>query len=113
MTILYEDARIVCDDDGVTIRRYYFPVGDKRIHYADMRGVEQVGMQGWLSGRMRIWGSGDLRHWYHLDTGRPGRDTALVIDKGEWVRAVITPDDPSAVRRVLEQKGVAVAARPS
>ena len=103
MPVLYEDARITCDDDGITIRRYYFPLGDKRIAYSDIRAFDQKTM-GPLSGRYRLWGTGDPRYWYHLDMTRPGKSKAVVIDKGDAIKAVITPDDPDAVLHILEDK---------
>lgn len=103
MSVLYEDRHIVCDDDAITIRRYYFPMGSRRIPYAQIRSVEEIEM-GPLSGKWRIWGSGDFRHWFHLDTDRPSKSRAIVIDKSEWVRAVITPDDPDAVLAILRDK---------
>jgi hypothetical protein len=59
---------------------------------------------GALTGRLRIWGSGDPRLWWHLDPGRPRKRTALVIDLGRRVRPAITPDDPGAVLRIIEER---------
>jgi len=103
VTKLYEDRRILCDDDGITIRNYYFPLGKKRIAYSDIRAFDQKRI-GVLTGRYRIWGAGDPRYWFHLDTTRPGKSKAVVIDKGDWVKAVLTPDDPDAVLHILEDK---------
>jgi hypothetical protein len=103
MATLYEDKRILCDDDGITIQNYYFPLGNKRIFYRDIRGYDQLKI-GVLTGRYRIWGAGDPRYWFHLDTTRPAKSKAVVIDKGEWVKAVLTPDNPDAVLHILEDK---------
>ncbi len=103
MAVLYEDPRISCDDEGITIQKYYFPLGDKRISYREIRSFDQLRM-GALSGRYRIWGAGDPRFWFHLDTKRPQKSKAVVIDKGDWVKAVLTPDDPDAVLHILEDK---------
>lgn len=103
MQVLYKDARITCDDDGITVKHYYFPVGNKRIEYRDIVSFDQLRL-GALSGRYRIWGATDPRYWFHLDTTRPNKSKAVVIDKGDWVKAVLTPDDPDAVLHVLEEK---------
>ena len=103
MPKLYEDKRITCDDDGITVRQYYFPLGDKRIPYDRIRSFDQLRISVWR-GRYRIWGAGDPRYWFHLDATRPKKDKAIVIDKGDWVKAVITPDDPDAVLHILEDK---------
>jgi hypothetical protein len=99
----YDDGLIVCGDDGVVIRRYYFPWGSKLVPYSRLRNVERREL-GRVTGRWRIWGSGDLRHWWNLDTGRPRKSVALVLDVGRRIRPTITPDDPDAVERILADR---------
>ena len=77
MAVLYEDARIVCDDDAITIHTYYFPWGSRRIPYITIRTFEERSM-GLLTGQLRIWGTGDFKHWYHYDPKRPSKTRALV-----------------------------------
>ncbi|HZT65660.1 MAG TPA: PH domain-containing protein [Acidimicrobiales bacterium] len=100
---LYDDGRIVCDDDGLVIRWYYL-WGSKRIPYRSIRSVDQRPLTR-VRGKWRIWGSGDLQHWYNLDPHRPSKETALELDVGGRVRPTITPDDPEAVGRILAQHG--------
>jgi hypothetical protein len=88
---------------GLAIRGYYFPAGTKRIRWSDVRGVDERPL-GALTGRLRIWGSGDPRLWWHLDPRRPRKRTALVIDLGRRIRPAITPDDPAAVLRIIEER---------
>jgi hypothetical protein len=101
----YDDGRIACDDQGLLIRHYYF-AGAKRIRYADIRGVKQSPLG--QAGKWRIHGSGDLRHWFSFDPRRPRKDTALVITLGNWVKPVITPDDPARVVAELAGHGIRV-----
>jgi hypothetical protein len=104
MTILYEDDKIVCDEDGVTIRGYYFPFGtEKRIEYRRIERVE-VHPIGTFTGRYRIWGTSDPRYWLNLDWHRPDKDRCIVLHVGGWIKPVITPGDPDAVLGVLEDK---------
>lgn len=98
---LYDDGRIACDDRGLTIR-WYYPWGAKRIPYGRVRSVTTRPLSN-MSGRLRIWGSGDFVHWYNLDPGRPGKQTAIELDTGGRIRPTITPDDPQAVARILSQ----------
>ena len=98
---IYQDGGILCDDHGLTIRRYY-PWGAKRIPYTSIRGVEELPLTGVNKvRRWRIGGSGDFVHWWNFDVHRPSKDLALVIDDGHRVRPTITPDDPKAVERIL------------
>lgn len=100
----YDDGVIVCADQALIIRRYY-PWGAKRIPYTAIRGVTRLPLTGMNRvRRWRIWGSGDFVHWWNLDTQRPKKDLALVIDTGHRIRPTITRDHPETVARVLDQR---------
>jgi hypothetical protein len=102
----YRDARITCDGDGIRIGWYYFPAGSKLIRWADVRQVEEHDMgTGIGHGRWRIWGSGDLRHWFNLDGNRPKKRLAYIFHLGGWTRPVLTPDDPAAFKQALSARG--------
>ena len=101
MTVGYDDGRIACDDTGIVIRWYYL-WGSKRIPYAAIREVTERRMSS-LRGKWRIWGSGDLTHFYNLDGSRPNKETALELDVGGRIRPMITPDDPDAVLRIISE----------
>jgi hypothetical protein len=99
---LYRDGRIECLPEGLVIRGYYFPWGGRKsIPYGRIRGAERHEM-GVLSGKWRIWGTSHPRYWLNFDPGRPHKTVALVLDLGRWVRPVITPDDPEAVREIID-----------
>lgn len=98
---LYDDGRVACDDDGVTIRWYYL-WGPKRIPYRAIRSAREFGLSS-VRGKWRIWGSGDLVRWYNLDPQRPGKDTGIELDTGGRVRPCITPDDAHAVSRIIAE----------
>lgn len=101
---VYDDGGILCDDQGLTVRRYY-PWGPKRIRYASIKGVEVLPLTGLNAvRRWRIWGSGDFVHWWNFDPRRPEKSVALVIDVGRRVHPTITPDDPAAVAGVLDDR---------
>lgn len=101
---LYDDGLVVLDERGLTLRRYYFPLGtSKRIEYADVRGVTECTIGTW-TGRYRLWGSGDLRHWAPLDTHRSAKRSAIVLDLGGTVRPWFTPDDVGRVMSLLRER---------
>jgi len=101
--VAYDDGEIRCDDQGLSIRRYY-PWGTKRISYSSIEGVETLSLTGLQKvRRWRLWGSGDLIHWWNLDPRRPKKSVALVIDVGRHIRPTITPDDPTTVARILTE----------
>lgn len=99
--VLYDDGKIACGETALVIKRYY-PWGAKTIPYGVIRSVDRLsplGVRKW-----RLWGSGDFVHWWNLDTGRPKKELALVIDIGHHIRPTITPDDPSAVEHILTER---------
>ena len=101
---LYEDAGLRLDENGITIRRYYFPwAGAKRIGYAKIRGVKSKPMS-WLSGKGRIWGTADPRYWFPLDPRRGRKQTLLILHVGRVVRPCITPEKPGRVIEVLRDR---------
>jgi len=96
---LYDDGKIACDNTSLLIRRYY-PWGDKRIPYASIRSVKRLPIR---VRKWRLWGSGDLRHWWNLDPGRTKKAIALDLDTGHRIRPTITPDDPETVERIINE----------
>jgi len=102
--VLYRDRWIECTTQALIIHGYYFPLGlRKTIPYERIKGVRAIPM-GPLTGRGRIWGSGDFKHYAHLDPGRPRKHTALLIDVGAFIVPVITPDDPAQVKAIIEAR---------
>jgi hypothetical protein len=101
---LYEDAGLRLDEDGITIRRYYFPIATpKRIAYTDIQGIKAQPMS-WASGKGRFWGASDPRYWFPLDTRRGSKQTLLILNVGRRVRPCITPENPEHVIELLRDR---------
>jgi hypothetical protein len=106
---LYDDGLVTLDEQGITLRWYYFPIPlSKRIAYSDIRDVQQQPMTLW-TGKGRLWGSGDLRHWAPLDVHRPEKDTAIILDLGGSVQPVFSPEHPELVVALLDKHVPAAA----
>ena len=101
--VLYDDGLIACDNSSLVIKRYYPWGSTKKNPYASIRSVSEIQMTR-LTGKWRIFGSGDLRHWWNLDTKRLNKQVAFVIDTGARVLPTITPDDPDSFRRALSER---------
>ena len=100
---LYEDANLVLDEDGITIRRYYFPLSaPKRIAYNKIRGIKAKPMS-WARKR-RFFGAADPRYRFPRDVHRASEQTLLILELGRWVRPCITPEDPARVIAVLRDR---------
>jgi hypothetical protein len=102
----YDDGRVACTDQGITIRHYYFPAGPKHIPYQAIREVRQVPMS--FMGKARILGSGDFIHWFNFDPKRPRKKIALIVHLDGRIRPVMTPDDPDRMIADLRACGVNV-----
>jgi hypothetical protein len=101
---LYEDAGLVFDENGITIRRYYFPLAaPKRIAYNKIRGIRAKPIS-WASGIARFWGASHPRYWFPLDVHRASKQTLLILELGRWVRPCITPEDPDKVIALLKTR---------
>jgi hypothetical protein len=101
--MLYDDGRVACDDTRLILRWYYL-WGSKRIPYWAIQSVTRRPLpDGWR--RWRIWGSGDLRHYYNLDRSRPTKSVALEIHTRRHIIPTITPDDVEAVERIIAEHG--------
>jgi len=102
--VLYDDGKIVLDHEGVTLRRYYFPLGtSKRIWYGQIQQVRTQPM-GWLTGKGRGWGSAHPGYWLPLDVSRPRKSTLIVLEVGGHVKPSFSPDDPEEVLQILRQR---------
>jgi hypothetical protein len=96
----YADPRIETTTEGLRIRHYYLPFGDKRIGWDEIRSVGRVEV-GAQRGRFRIWGTANPRYWANLDPGRPRKKQGFIIDLGGSVKPFITPDEPAAFEAAL------------
>jgi hypothetical protein len=102
--VLYRDRWIECTEEALIIHGYYFPFGtSKTVPYRKIRTVTEIELTLW-TGKGRIWGSGSLKYWAHLDPARPHKQRALILDVGSSVQPLITPDDTTQVRAIIESR---------
>ena len=103
MAVLYEDKYLVCDEDAITIKEYYFPVGSKRIAYDSIKKLSEHPLTA-FSGKFRFWGMDLVPYWYHLDWDRHKKYKGIVLDTGNPIKAVITPEQFDMVWVLLKDK---------
>jgi hypothetical protein len=99
----YDDGIIICNAQGIEIRRYYFPAGSKRVAYSQIKGLQRLDMSP-LKGKLRIWGTGNFTIWANLDMQRPHKAVAFIIDNNKRVKPFVTPDDPDAFETVVRER---------
>ena len=101
---LYEDAGLVLDEDGITIRRYYFLLSvPKRVAYNKIRGIRAKPMS-WVKDKGRLLGALNPRYRLPRDVHRATKQTLLILELGRWVKPCITPEDPAKVIALLKTR---------
>lgn len=97
------DNDIGLDDDGITIKNYFYPGHHRFIAYNTIQSAALIEL-GPLSGRHRLVGIGFRRprHFFHWDRQRSTKTHAIELDSGRRMRTVITPTDPESVLAAVE-----------
>jgi hypothetical protein len=105
-TVLYSDNLIEISTDTILFRRYYFPLGAKRLKLSD---IERVVLQqpSFSTGKYRLQGSSGLHTWSPLDLQRPRRSTIFSMHlRRKKLCISFTVEDESAVERILREKNL-------
>jgi hypothetical protein len=115
MNIIYEDERVLCDDEGITIKGYYQPLDDdKKILYREINSLKLKRINP-FAGLSQIWGNGDSslqgsndtnHYWFAFDFKRLFRSKAIVIDDGNLMKTATTPEDIELVFQILKEKSL-------
>jgi hypothetical protein len=102
---IYNDDDVCLDDQGITIKNYYYPGHRRFIAYETIRSAALIEL-GPLSGRHRLVGVGFRRprHFFHWDRKRSTKTHGIELDTGRRTRTVITPTDPEPVLAAIEQR---------
>lgn len=101
--VLYADGVVRVDPDGLTVRRYYWPRGRKRIPFDTIREYRTHALT-MGHGQYRVHGIDRRGRWYSRDRRRQDKPLAIVLDVGRRIRPVLTPADPQAVLSILDQR---------
>jgi len=102
-SILYSDKLVEIYDDSILVRDYYYPFGDKRVHYEDIESIV-VQKPTLKSGKYTYYGTGDFRTWFPPDN-RTSRDKIFIIKiKKKWWRIGLTVENSATVLNLLKTK---------
>jgi hypothetical protein len=100
--VLYSDSLIEISADTIVFRRYYFPIGDRRLKLSDIERVV-VRTPTFTTGKYLLQGSGDLRTWFPMDQQRPKRRKIfMLILRHKWRRIGFTVENEAAVEHILQ-----------
>ena len=100
---LYTDTVVRMRADEIVINRYYWPVGRKRIPYAEIRRFTARPLKPW-HGQFRVHGIDHRGRWYSRDRHRGEKERAIDLTVGKLIHPVLTPDDIGAVLDILERQ---------
>ncbi len=76
----------------------------KSVPYTQIKGLQRIEIKGLLSGKWRVWGTGNPRYWANLDTKRPKKKVGFVVDVGRKVSPIVTPDKADAFESVVRDR---------
>jgi hypothetical protein len=103
---VYADKLVEITEGEILFRFYYFPFGSKCVRFSEIDHVA-VKKPTLISGKWRIWGSGDFRTWFPYDANRPSRDRIFVLSFPDKRRRIgFTVEDSNRVQEILGSKGL-------
>jgi hypothetical protein len=105
--VLYADHLVSITGDSITFYRYGFPfLVSRNVAFSDIDHVT-VMEPSITNGRWRIWGSGDLRTLFPLDTHRSSRDRIFIASlKTRGMKIGFTVEDSSRVLVFFKEHGL-------
>ena len=85
---LYEDEFVLLDESHVTLKLYYFPVGDKVITRSSIESVEVLDDAGFFESKM--WGMALSNVWWafgwKVNLQPPKKLMVIKVNDGDWIR---------------------------
>ena len=104
--ILYSDNLVEISAETILFRRYYFPLGAKRLKLSD---IERVIVQepNFSTGKYRLQGSAGLHTWSPWDLQRPKRNKIfLIILRNQRRRIGFTVENDVALEQILRERAL-------
>ena len=104
--ILYSDNLVEISAETILFRRYYFPLGAKRLKLSD---IERVIVQepSFSTGKYRLQGSAGLHTWSPWDLQRPKRNKIfLIILRNQRRRIGFTVENEMALEQILRERAL-------
>jgi hypothetical protein len=104
---VYSDNLIDITDEEIVFKHYYFPFGkSKTVALADIERIT-VERAALLSGKWRLWGTGDFTTWFPMDFKRPTRDRIFFAAlRSQRVGIGFTAEIGDDVERTLRERGL-------
>ena len=102
---LYSDSLVEITDHAILLRLYYFPIGLKRVSFADIESIAIESSPLPFRYQYRLWGSDDWRIWFACDWYRPTRNMVFKMKlKNQSMQVGFTVENSQAVLQILQRK---------
>lgn len=104
--ILFANKYVTCYEDHIVINMYYFPAGNKKVKYSDMKSCELLSGEQLGFSKVKMWGMALSPIWWHADFHRHSRDHYIVLDINSWPKIGLTMDDSETpmVYKLIKEK---------
>jgi hypothetical protein len=104
--VLYSDKLVEISAETILFRRYYFPLGAKRLKLSDIESV--VAQEpSFSNGKYRLQGSAGLHTWSPMDLQRPRRTKIFFVRlRSHKLRISFTVEDAAVVEHILREKNL-------
>jgi hypothetical protein len=90
---LFSNGFVTCYSDYFVIHLYYFPYGNKKIKYNNIRSCEFHSMNDIDIFSCKLWGMALSPIWWHCDMRRLSRQNYILLDTNQWPKIGVTMDD--------------------
>ena len=94
---LISNSFITCYSDYFVIHLYYFPFGNKKIKYSNIRSCELRSADELDIFNHKLWGMALSPVWWHCDMKRFGRKQYILLNANQWPQIGLTMDDSDLV----------------
>lgn len=103
---LISNGFVTCYSDHLRINLYYFPYGNKKVKYSDIRTCELRSMDELGLFACKLWGMSLTPVWWHSDMKRYGRKNYILLDANQWpfIGLTMADDDTIRVFNLIRQK---------
>jgi hypothetical protein len=97
---------VKCYSDHLTIDLYYFPFGNKKVKYVDIRSCQLIPMSEMSFLKIKLWGMALSPIWWHSDLHRYQREYCIILDTNHWPKIGLTMDDKDIINvyQFIKQK---------
>jgi hypothetical protein len=103
---LISNGFVTCYSDYLVIHWYYFPFGNKKIKYSDIRSCEFRSTHDMDIFTFKHWGMAFSPIWWHCDMKRLSRQHYILLDTNQWPKIGLTMDDNDTINvcNLIRQK---------